>query len=122
MAGGSETTTGVSTRWDGCTFTPVAGVVSYRAPLVAVASASGGGSAVRADGQAVWIRPRSGSEWIGAGVRAIGIYARYLNGPSPAPRQVTDRSRVKWIVALVNALPAAQPGGYSCAWPTGDRM
>lgn len=114
-----SSSSGVTAQWEGYSFASVAGVLSYRALLVEVAAAAGGGTALRADGQAVWLVPRSGSEWIPAGVRAIVISSKRVNGPSIGPRTVTGARTVKRIVSLVNELPAAQPGVYSCPDDTG---
>jgi hypothetical protein len=82
--------------------------------LVTVTAARGGATAVRADGQVVWLFERPASERIPPDVRAVTISERRLNGRPSGPWTVTDRSRVRRIVALVNSLPAGQPGAVAC--------
>lgn len=71
--GASGTSSGPVSSWDGYAFAPVARVISYRAVLIEVARAVGGGTALRVDGQAIWLRLRSGLDWVPAGVRAVAI-------------------------------------------------
>lgn len=86
----------------------------------------GGGSAVRADGEAGWITPRSVSERIpgGAdrvrvvtGTSAAGQRTRGSGGGrglKPSTVQVTAPARINALVNLLNELPLAQPGVYRC--------
>jgi hypothetical protein len=90
--------------------------------LVTVAAAKGGGTAVRADGQVVWVFERPPSERIPAGVHAVTISSRTLGGASRGPWMVTDRNRVRRIVELLDRLPAGQPGAFSCPADTGPSV
>ena len=103
----------------GFPFTPVPGAFSYRELIVSVSAARGGGTAMRADAQVVWLVRRPVSERIPAGVRAVTISDRHITGTSPGPWTVTDHARVHRIVALVDALPAAQPGAVACPADSG---
>jgi hypothetical protein len=90
--------------------------------LVTVTAAQGGGTAVRADGQVVWLFERPASERIPAGVGAVTISDHRINGASPGPWTVTDHARVRRIVALLDHLPAAQPGAVACPADLGPLM
>jgi hypothetical protein len=82
--------------------------------LVETAAARGGGTAIRVDAQVVWRRPRSAAERIPGGVSAITIAERRVTGSSAGPWTVSDRRRVRRIVALVNALPLGPAGPVAC--------
>jgi hypothetical protein len=106
-------------------FVPYAWSVSFSFPVkpgvlrsktlgVVVTAARGGGTAVRADAELVWTVVRPGWERVPAGVRAVTITDDRLGEPAGSPRTVTDPAQVNRIVALVNGLPRAQPGVFSC--------
>jgi hypothetical protein len=82
--------------------------------LVTLTAAHGGGTAVRADGQVVWLFERPPAERIPSGVGAVTISEHRINGTSHGPWTVTDQARVRRIVALLDRLPAAQPGAVAC--------
>jgi hypothetical protein len=82
--------------------------------LVTVGAARGGGTAVRADAQAVWLLTRPASERVPAGVHAIAVSESRFSGQPPGRWTVTDASRVKRVVAILDRLPAAQPGPAAC--------
>ena len=105
---------GVITAFDGFGWPIVPGVLSYRELLVTVAQARGGGTALRADAQSVWLAPRTASERIPAGVSVITISERRLRGSSRGPWTVSDRRRVRRIVALVNGLRLGPVGPVAC--------
>jgi hypothetical protein len=90
--------------------------------VVELTQAHGGGTALRADGQVVWLFERPASERIPNGVRAVMISEHRISGTSPGPWTVSDRARVGRIVALVNRLPAGQPGTYSCPGDSGPSV
>ena len=76
--------------------------------------ARGGGAAVRVDAQVVWLLKRPASERIPGGVRSITVTERRSTGSPSGPWTVTDSARVRDAVAMVNRLPAAQPGPVAC--------
>ena len=81
--------------------------------LVTVAAARGGGTAVRADAQVVWLLKRAASERIPAGARAVIASERTAFGPQ-GPWNVAGLARVKRAVSIIDALPVFQPGVFSC--------
>jgi hypothetical protein len=81
---------------------------------VSVAAARGGGTAIRIDAQDIWWVPRPRSERVPAGVQLIDVTVQRLNPTSTTSLTVTDAAKVRRIVSLVNALPPAQPGAFSC--------
>jgi hypothetical protein len=81
---------------------------------VLVTAARGGGTALRADAEVVWWVSRPSWERVPSGVGAVTITDHRLGQSSPAPRTVTDAATVGRIVTLVDGLPRAQPGAYSC--------
>jgi hypothetical protein len=92
--------------------------IASRRLLVAVANLHSG-TAMRVDAQVIWLTTRPASERIPAGVRSVRIVAQRPGQPASAPQTVTDAAHVAHIVSLVDGLPAAQPGAYSCPADTG---
>jgi hypothetical protein len=93
----------------------------------------GGGSALRADGEAGWIVPRSAAERIPAGTERV--VARTVKPPTARTGQpnaghrvqlrtivVTSPARIKGLVATINSLPLAQPGVFRCLNGPGYRL
>jgi hypothetical protein len=89
------------------------GEVRERALLVAVAARGSGGTALRADSQAVWVSPHPASERIPAAVRVLEIEKR-AGGQAPKPVLVRNAKTVRAVAALIDGLPVAQPGVRSC--------
>ena len=90
MSGGLVRRSGARATWDGYDFGPVPGVLSTRSLLVEVARASGGGTAVRADAEVVWVVPKPPTERIPRPVRGAlgprgygGLHAPDRRRPSP---------------------------------------
>jgi hypothetical protein len=97
---------------------PVAGVLTERVLGVSVAILRGGVSAVRTDGEAVWLTPRPSWERIPAGVSRVVFTASGQTdgnrlGPVSAPRVLTG-SRAGRLVAFINRAEVVQPGASSC--------
>jgi hypothetical protein len=87
--------------------------------VVSVARARGGGTAVRADAQVAWVRPRLSTERVPAGVSVITVTDTRLNphtgkSSTSTPIVVTDAGNVQRITALVDALPLDQLGLVPC--------
>jgi hypothetical protein len=104
----------ISTAWDGFGFGVIPGVFGYREVIVTVAHASGAGTALRADAQVEWLARRTAAERIPARVDAIEISDRRVQGSSPGPWKVIERSLVRRIVTLINALPLGPAGPFAC--------
>jgi hypothetical protein len=81
---------------------------------VSIAAARGGGTAIRIDAQDIWLLPRPRSERVPAGVQLIDVTVQRSNPTSTTSLTVTDAAKLRRIVSLVNALPPAQPGAFSC--------
>jgi hypothetical protein len=107
--GGRPTVTDTGFAWPA-----VPGQLSLRSLVVAVVQLQNGSTAVRADGEVVWITPRLRSERIPAGARRVIVTTTKSGKLVQGPFTVTARAKVAKIVRLLNALPAFQPGTYSC--------
>jgi hypothetical protein len=106
---------GIVSQYVGYSFlTPRWGGAPAETLLFTGVPARGGGSVVRVDAQVVWLLKRPASERIPGGVRAITVTERRSTGSPSGPWTVTDGARVQDAVAIVNRLPAAQPGPAAC--------
>jgi hypothetical protein len=97
---------------------PIPGVLSERVLAVTVVQVSSATTAVRTDGEAVWILPRPRWERLPGGVRSVsftasGETAGGRHGPVSVARTLTGAS-ARRVVALINALGIVQPGVHSC--------
>jgi hypothetical protein len=95
----------------------IVGVLSTRELVVEVVRLPNGSTGLRADAEVVWVTPRPASETIPPGSRILRISVHgSLKGEQPTqrPLRVTSTKKIEKIVALLNALPAAQPGAKSC--------
>lgn len=99
------------TGFAGFSFWGLPGAAPSETLIVDVATARGGGSAVRADAQVTWLARRPRSERIPHGVRLVEV--RVLR-PGARSRLVSSPRVVGRIVTLVDRLPLAQPGAHSC--------
>ncbi len=96
----------------------IAGVLSQRVLAVAVEQLAPGTTAVRTDGEALWISARPAWEQIPAGVRAVTYTARtttrsgrpgHVSGPI-----ILTGARARELVHFINRLELVQPGERSC--------
>jgi hypothetical protein len=96
---------------------PVAGVLSVRRLAIEVVRLPDGSTGLRADAQVVWVTPHPASETIppGSHILRISVHGS-LKGEQPTQRalRVTSAKKIDEVVALLNALPADQPGFRSC--------
>jgi len=97
---------------------PVATVLTERVLGVSVAMLPDGVSAVRTDGEAVWLTPRPSWERIPSGASRVAFTASgqiggNRLGPVSAPRTLTG-SRARRLVAFINRAEVVQPGAFSC--------
>lgn len=88
---------------------------SLKSLVVATTAAPGGGAAVRADAEVVWLFVRPRSERVPSGIRMVTITSQRPGGRRSGPIVVSAPRTVRRIVTLVNRLPAAQPGVASCS-------
>jgi hypothetical protein len=99
-------------------------VLSTRWLDIHVVQLPDGSTGLRADGQAIWVKPRPASEVIPPGAHIVRISVRgTLEGERPAqrPLRVTSAEKIARIVAALNALPAVQPGIRNCPADFGIR-
>lgn len=110
---------------------PVPGVLFSRDLQFSAARSASGQTYLRIDAQVAWVPPRSAAERVPAAARVVVIsympgkdLAAGTPGPGsqPAPVTITDRARVRRVVALVNGLSLARKGSYSCPLDTGRRL
>jgi hypothetical protein len=113
-SGGLETASAERATWDGYNFGAVNGAIESRWLLVEVARAAGGGTALRADAQAVWVVAKPRTERIPLPVKAISITSSRPGKPASPAHTVTGPDRIRRIVAFVDGLPRAQPGVLAC--------
>ncbi len=113
MSGESAGPRGLIASWYGFWSAPTRGV-SYRELVVTVAGASDGGTAVRADAQAVWVLARPASELVPVGVTRVTIRVRRMGHRVSTPVTLIAANQVKRVVELVNRLPRSQPGVVAC--------
>lgn len=93
---------------------PIPGVLSERVLAVSVVQLNRNTTAVRTDGETVWIVPRAASEKVPTGVHEIDIRSAYPGHAPIVAVRVTTPPQVNRIVNWINALPVAQPGTLSC--------
>jgi hypothetical protein len=104
---------------------PVAGVLTDRELVVEVASAGGGNTGIRVDGQVAWQPPRPASDLVPATARVVTLSEATVMEPRPrlpAPVTITDADVVRRLTALVNGLPLSTLGGASCPAPVGREL
>lgn len=95
-----------------------AGDLTERVLGVTVATLPDGTTAVRTDGEAVWLTPRPPWERIPAGVRSVTFTASGQSsngsvGPTSAPRTLTGE-RARRLVSFINRAEVVQPGARVC--------
>ncbi len=98
----------------GFTWPPVRGKLSMRWLVIEVVGLADGSTGLRADSQVVWITPRPASERIPPGATRLVLTTTRFGKIIQGPLTVASRPAVRKVVALLNALPAWQPGAMSC--------
>jgi uncharacterized protein DUF4232 len=96
------------------TYLPVSGRILERGLGIGVTSARAGGTAIRADGYAVWQIPRSAREVVPAGARTVAVSIDRGSGPGFPAGTVTARRTVARLVSFVDSRPVAQGLAQSC--------
>jgi hypothetical protein len=123
---GARTTSGVvNSEYGQLVWPTIPGVLSTRSVIVDVVQLPDGSTALRADAQVVWVTPRPPSERTPPGshllrVSLVGGFNR--DRLKQRPFTVTAKKRIHEIVALLNSLPAEQPGLRSCPADFGIRV
>ncbi|MBV9802719.1 MAG: hypothetical protein JO130_05995 [Solirubrobacterales bacterium] len=127
--GGHPGTSGASNRAGspplqaiGFTWPAIPRTLSTRMLVVEVVALAGGSTGVRADSEVVWITPRPASERIPPGARRLVLTTRQSGRVIQGPLQIASRPAVRRVVALLNALPASQPGVRACPADWGARI
>lgn len=94
---------------------PILGVLAERVLAVTVVQLNARTTAVRTDGEAVWITPRPASEKVPTGVQETDITSKaFMSGSPILAVKVTDRPQVQRIVSWINAMGIGQPGTINC--------
>jgi hypothetical protein len=73
----------------------------------------GGGTALRVDSEAGWLKPRPASERIPRGTERV-VLTLNLRSPLHRSLTITNRAHVNALVLLFNSLPSAQTGTGLC--------
>lgn len=116
-----------STTFESVTFAwpAVAGVLSMRWLVLTATHLPHGSTGLRVDAQVVWVTPRPALEWIPARARRLSVSVGSSLKGNLAPQRpfsVASTRRIERVVALLNSLPAAQPGVRSCPDDPGIRV
>lgn len=93
------------------------GMLTTRWLVIEVVQLPDGATGLRADAEVVWVTPRPASETVPAGERVLRISVGSsikANQPRQRPLTVTSAERIERIAALIDALPAEQPGSIVC--------
>lgn len=103
---------------EGFAWPPVAQVLSTRWLVVKVVQLPSGSTALRADAEVVWVTPRPASETVPLDAHLLRVSVLHTLGSTPRhaghPFTLTATDKIDRIVALLNELPAAQPGTRNC--------
>jgi hypothetical protein len=81
---------------------------------ISMTAAPGTGTWLRADGEAVWVSPRSAAEGVPAGVSGIEVTRRSGDRQISLRRTISAASSVKAIITAIDRLPIVQPGTWVC--------
>lgn len=97
----------------------VPNVILLRTLVFSVTAARHGGSAVRADAEIVWVKPRPRAERVPAGVHVVTVTDTRIDihtgkSTTSAPIVVTAATKVDRIAQLVNGLAIDQLGLVPC--------
>ena len=105
---------GVAFEFEGFDWPPILHVLSDRSLIVEVVRLPDGSTGLRADAQVVWITPRPAWERIPSDARRLQVSVSRSGQALQPPFTVSSANRVHRSVALLNALPIAQPGASAC--------
>jgi hypothetical protein len=93
---------------------PVDGVLDGRWLEVEVTSRASGGTLLYAESQSQWVVMRPLGEQIPSGVREVDVTSSWPGKPPFLSRRVTNRAKVRTLVALFNSLGVLQPVAINC--------
>jgi hypothetical protein len=118
FSGSSAGNAGPGFKSENFALAAVPGVLSERVLAVTVVQLTSTTTAVRTDGEAVWITPRPVWEQIPPSSRSVIFTARGVTtggreGPTSAPRMLTG-VRARRLIAFIDALGLVQPGARPC--------
>ncbi len=88
--------------------------IDDRALPVEATSAKGGGTAVRADGQAVWLLAKPPWERIPPAAMVVSVTVTWGVRDRSAPITLTTPATVAALARIVNRAPPVQPATYAC--------
>lgn len=119
IAASSSTATRSVTTSESVAFAwpPITGTLGMRWLNITVAQLQDGQTGLRADAQVVWITPRPASETIPTDARLLRVSVHSTipaNQPRQRPLRIASQRKIAEVIALLNSLPAAQPGVRSC--------
>jgi hypothetical protein len=106
----------------GFTWPPIPGKLSTRSLIVEVVRLAGGSTGLRADSQVVSITRRPASERIPSGSTRLVLTTTRFGKVVQGPLTITSPRALHKVVALLNTLPAWQPGVRSCPADSGTRI
>jgi hypothetical protein len=97
-------------------FPTIKGVTSSEQLTISVETISATESALREDGQVVWIAPRPASETIPSGTKKIAVYVDSTFGKhSYLASTITSRAEITRLTSVIDNLPITQPGtAFGC--------
>jgi hypothetical protein len=111
---GSDGRYGKTLSWFVTFALPAAPGVYQAGVGIGVTAAKGGGSAVRADGWAIWLLPRPAWERAPADTRAVVVSAHVIAGHTYRVATVTSPRKVAQLVGYINSLKVTQAMAMSC--------
>jgi hypothetical protein len=112
---------GVTLTMVGYGWPAVPGVLGSR-ELVIGAVRHGEHTLLRVDAQDVWISPRPASERIPAGTTRLRLVVSRGTKVQQGPLAFVSSAKLQRVTALLNELPAAQPGVVACPSDPGVRV
>ena len=112
---GSNGQWGRTVSWD-VTFAlpPVPGRVYQEGLGIEVSAAKAGGSAVRADGWAIWLIPRPAWEHVPSGIHGVSVFADVIAKRNFLITTVTAPKNVARLLGYINSLQIVQAIARSC--------
>lgn len=117
-ASGSTATRSVTTSESvAFAWPPITGTLGMRWLNITATQLQDGQTGLRADAQVVWITPRPASETIPTSARLLRVSVHSTiaaNQPQQRPLRIASQRKIAEVIALLNSLPAAQPGIRSC--------
>ena len=98
------------------------GVIGTRQLVIVVVRLGAHSTGLRVDAQDIWISPRPASERIPAGTTRLRLVVTRGTKVRQGPLTFVSPSKLQRVTALLNELPAAQPGVVACPNDPGVRV